>query len=266
MLACYLDDSDATSSKVSTIAGYVAHEDGWLRFEQAANKICDDENVELIRGRELDGADGCFKGWTLIKRQKFLDRIGRAMVGNVLFGISRSIGKEKWKVRRRQLMTLDNLHKKTFSSLSAFGFCFGSIAIDLKQNSMFEVTDEVQSSGIAYMLESGSKNNPDIFRYLDAQRRNGGLHVDTIATEVDKRSCRAAQIADLYAFYSRRRMNKFSRFGGKLEFVPDIHKIHVQPKILHDTGYVQEPFIQGTNTRTREVFNFTGIIERDPRP
>ena len=266
VLVCYLDDSDATTSKVSTIAGYVAHDDGWRRFEDAVEAICGDEGVDLIRGRELDGADGCFKGWPLIKREKFLDRIGHAMIGNVLFGISRSIGKENWKLRRRQLMTLDTLHKKTFSSLSAFGFCFGSIVIDLKENDSYGVAKQVQSEGVAYLLEAGSKNNPDIFRYLDGQRRNGAIHLDTTATEVDKRSCRAIQVADLYAFYSRRRMNKFSRFKNKLEFVPDIHKIHVQPKIWHDTGYIQEPFIEGTNTRTGGKFNFTGLIARDGQP
>ena len=36
MLVCYLDDSNATISKVETVAGYVADEDGWSRFEAAA--------------------------------------------------------------------------------------------------------------------------------------------------------------------------------------------------------------------------------------
>jgi hypothetical protein len=263
VLACYLDDSDATTSKVSTIAGYVAHEDGWQRFEQMADEICGRYNVDLIRGRQIDGRMDCFAGWSLLKTEGFLDEIGRALPGNILFGISRSIGKDNWKLRRRQLMALDSLHKRTFSSLSAFGFCFASIAIDLKDNDDFEVASEVQSNGIAYMIESGSKNNPDIHRYVDAQRKKGSLHVNTIVTEVDKRSCRAIQVADLYAFYSRRRMNKFSRFKGKLEFVPDIHKIHVQPRIKHDMGFIEEPFIQGTNTRTGETFNFTGIVSRE---
>jgi hypothetical protein len=262
MLTCYLDDSDAQTSKALTIAGYVAHEDGWARFEAVTERICQKYNVKLIRGRQIDGRKDCFKGWSLPRCEKFLEEIGSALIGNVEFGISRSIGKENYKLRRRQLMTLDNVHKRSFSSLSAFGFCFGSLFLNLRQNESHGLAYEVKKNGLAFMLESGSANNPDIFRYLDSERQHGKLNIDFTATEVDKRSCRAIQMADLYAFYSRRRANQFSRFKGKLEFVPDIHKLHIGPKIWHDTGFIEEPFIRGTNRRTGETFNFNGILSR----
>jgi hypothetical protein len=262
VLACYLDDSDAVTSKALTIAGYVAHEEGWLRFEQVAEALCDEYGVGLIRGRQIDGRKDCFKGWSLPKCERFLDQLGTALVGNVLFGIGRSIGKDNYKLRRRQLMTLDNVHRRTFSSMSAFGFCFASLLLDLRENGAHGVSDEVKQDGIAFMLESGSANNPDIFRYLDAERRNGNINVNVTATEVDKRSCRAIQMADLYAFYSRRRANQFARFKGKLEFVTDIHKLHIGRKVHHDTGFIEEPFIKGTNQRTGETFSFTGLLSR----
>lgn len=262
VLACYLDDSDAQTSKALTIAGYVAHEQGWARFEQVAEHICEKYQVELIRGRQIDGRKDCFKGWNVPKCERFFEELGTALIGNVEFGISRSIGKENYKLRRRQLMGLDNVHKRTFSSMSAFGFCFGSLLLDLRQNDGYGVREEVQANGLAFMLESGSANNPDIFRYLDSERRHGNIGINITATEVDKRSCRAIQMADLYAFYSRRRANQYARFKGKLEFVPDIHKLHIGRKIWHDTGFIEEPFIQGTNQRTGETFNFTGILSR----
>jgi hypothetical protein len=264
MLACYLDDSDATISKVETIAGYVAQEDGWRRFEAQAEAICDEFKVDLIRGRNLDCRDKCFKDWKLPKVERFLDRIGTAMRGNVLFGISRSIAKEHYKFFRRGALKLDAEHKRVFGSLSGYGFCFGNISHDLRaMNEQFGVSEQIKAEGITFMLESGSKNNPDILRYVDKECRHGNLHANTTVTEVDKRSCRAIQIADLYAFYSRRRMNKFSRFEGRLEFVPDVHRIHVQPKILHDTGYIKEPGISATNVRTGEKFSMFGLMARE---
>ncbi len=92
---CYLDDSDAQTSKALTISGYLADadEEGWNRFEQEANRICLKYEVELIRGRQIDGRKDCFKGWSHLKRQRFLDELGTALVGNVLLGISRSMAK-----------------------------------------------------------------------------------------------------------------------------------------------------------------------------
>lgn len=264
VLVCYLDDSDATTSKALTIAGYVAHEDGWLRFEKEAERITEKYQVDLIRGRQIDGRKDCFKGWSLIKCERFLSELGQALIGNVLFGISRSIGKDHYKKRRQQLLTLDNVHKRIFSSMSAFGFCFGSMLIDLRLNEKYGVTKEVQGNGIAFRLESGSANNPDILRYLDSERRHGNINLNVTATEVDKRSCRAIQMADLYAFYSRRRANQFARFRGKMEFVPDIHKIHIDKAVWHDTGFVEEPFVRGRNERTGEEFSFTGILSGMP--
>lgn len=260
MLACYLDDSDATVSKVETIAGYLAEEDGWQRFEALAEAICDKYDVDLIRGRQLDGRSNCFKGWNLPKIERFLEEVGQALMGNVLFGISRSIGKDHFKLFRQRALKLDAEHRRVFGSLSGFGFCFGNISFEFRNNGKYGIAERVKAEGISYMLESGSGNNPDIFRYVASERRRGNLHVNTTVSEVDKRSCRAIQIADLYAFYSRRRMNKFSRFQGKLEFVPDVHQLHVQTKIMHDTAYIKEPGILGTNQRTGETLNLFGLM------
>jgi hypothetical protein len=260
VLACYLDDSDATISKVETIAGYVAQEEGWLRFELLAEGICRRYEVDLIRGNDMENRKKSFGDWKLPKIERFLEEVGFAMRGNILFGISRSIGKEHYKKFKRAVLKLDREHQRSFANLSGYGFCFGNIALELKVNEQFGVSEQIQSEGIAYMLESGSKNNPDIMRYVASERKHGNLHVNTTASEVDKRSCRAIQVADLYAFYSRRRANKWARFEGKLEFPPDVHQLHVLPKLMHDTGYISEPAISGTNMRTGETFSFKGLV------
>jgi hypothetical protein len=263
VLACYLDDSDSTISKVETIAGYVADEDGWGRFELLAEKICDRYEIDLVRGRQLDSRKDSFEGWKLPKIERFLEEIGSAMRGNVLFGISRSIEKDRYRVFRQRVLKLDAEHRRMFSNLSGFGFCFGNICHDMRRLEGYGISERMESEGMAFMLESGSRNNPDIHRYVASERQHGNLHVSTTVSEVDKRSCRAIQVADLYAFYSRRRANKFARFEGKLEFIPDIHKLHVQNKILHDSALIKDAAIQGTNLRTGDTFKFHGLMSRE---
>lgn len=262
MLVCYLDDSNASVSKVETIAGYVAEEEGWSRFEAAAEHICERESVDLIRGLNIEARKGCFEGWSLPKRERFLEEIGGAMRGNVLFGISRSIETEHFKNFKRRAMQLDLEHRKVFGSLSAFGFSFGNISHDLRFSDLFGLAARLEGEGVVYRLEAGSRNNGDVLRYVEAEVKNGNLHSTTEVIEVPKRSSWAIQISDLYAFYSRRRMNQLARFEGRLEFVPDIHRLHIEPKVMHDTGYIKEPGIRGTNVRTGETFALHGLVVR----
>lgn len=262
MLTCYLDDSDATSSKAETLAGYVADQSGWERFELLAEQICSDYGVDLIRGHELDRRKKSFKGWSHVKCQRFLEDVGLAMMGNIIGGISRSINKEHYKLRKFQLMNNASDQRKVLSSLSGFGFCFGNISVALKYGDSLGISERVRNEGIRFMLESGSTNNQDVIRYVQAELDHGNLHEKTSVCEVDKRSCRAIQLADIYAFYSRRRANAHER--GKhliIPRVPDVHQLHINQKIPHDTAIIEEPFIRATNERTGEVFEFMGLTK-----
>ncbi|WP_156318104.1 DUF3800 domain-containing protein [Porphyrobacter sp. AAP60] len=262
MIVCYLDDSDAKVSKVETIAGYLADEEGWSRFEEKSEEICSKYDVELIRGHDLDNRRKAFRGWTQLKCQRFLEEISIAMVGNVIGGISRSIGKDHYKLRKRQLMETSPSQKRSFASLSGFGFCFGNISVALKDGDEFGIRDQVREEGIIFNLEAGSSNNLDIVRYVEGEKDHRNLHINTIVSEVDKRSCRAIQIADLYAFYSRRRGNYHERRKHLIiPRVPDIHQLHFGKKVPHDTAVIEEPFISGTNQRTGETFSFMGLTK-----
>lgn len=251
MLTCYLDDSDADTGSVLTIAGYLADEAGWLRFGDRVEALCREMKVDVIHAREFDAQKDCFKGWTVIDKVRFLHGIADAMQGNVRMGISRSIPKALYKVRKVQ--------SKLDSRLSAYGFAFGTIVFSLFKANEFGISEEA-ADGVRFLVEDGNRNNRDLDRYVQSEIRHGNLPATTSISFIGKRSCRAIQVADLYAFYSRRRANKWIKTRGKLRYFPDNYQLHVQRAIPHHTGMIADPVTEATNLRTGEKFGISGMV------
>ncbi len=250
VLACYLDDSSAESASVQTIAGYVADANAWAEFESEAEALCDLLQIDVIHGRELEAGKGCFSNWTVPRKIEFLVRLGEIIRPKLLFGISRSVIKDIYKSRKL----------KSDSSLSAYGFGFESISFALSQAGEFGTSAEVQENGIAYRIEAGHPNNPDLQRYVDQQVRMGKFHNSTTITFVDKKSCRAVQLADLYAFFSRRAANRYAKTKGRLIFLPDPLFHHIQRRLTHHTGLIEDPYRTATVERTGDNFEVRGWV------
>ncbi|THG38685.1 hypothetical protein [Sphingomonas olei] len=68
MLSIYLDDSDADTGAVMTIAGYLAEQDAWTRFEAHAEEVCHAFDVNVIHCREFEKNKGCFKAGPFLAR------------------------------------------------------------------------------------------------------------------------------------------------------------------------------------------------------
>ncbi len=153
MLTIYLDDSDADTGAVMTIAGYLAEQDDWARFEAHAEKVCHDFDVDVIHCREFEKNKGCFKGWSIPRKTAFMLAIRDAMLGTVLCGISRSMPKDYYKARKAQL--------RLNPQIGAYGFCFGTIVHTLCHGNEVGLMDQVKAEGVAYKVETGHKNNPE---------------------------------------------------------------------------------------------------------
>lgn len=239
MLVTYLDDSDAETAEALTIAGYVADEEGWKVFESQAEKVCQDFNVDVLHCREFDYRKGCFKGWTVPRQIDFLTQMGDAMLAaDVLFGISRSIPKDLYK-RQKKEVNLDH-------STSAYGQAFAAVVHAVRHDEPYGVTERVKNEGVIYRVEAGHKNNADLERHIEEQIKNDHLHKDTRVEIVEKTSCRAIQMADLYAFFSRRRANKWAINRGKIKFFPDALQLYVENRLPHYTGYIEQPYREAT--------------------
>lgn len=254
MLTMYLDDSDADTGAVLTLAGYVAEDADWVSFESEAEDICEDFGVDVIHCTEFEKNKGCFAGWSVPKRTAFMVAIRDAMVGKVQFGISRSIPKDYYKRRKA--------HLGLNPQMGAYGFCFGTIVHTLQHGDEIGVMERVKAEGVAYRVETGHKNNPELAEYITGEIEHGNLSPVTTIEFVEKTSCRAIQIADLYAFYSRRKANKWFKSKGKLTYFPDMIGLHVQNMIPLFNGLIEEPYVSATLMRTGETFQIQGLVTK----
>jgi hypothetical protein len=70
MLVCYLDDSGKDAQNpITTIAGYVASEDAWAKFEAEVESYFAERNVSVLHATDLHGTRGEFKGWSVLKER-----------------------------------------------------------------------------------------------------------------------------------------------------------------------------------------------------
>ncbi|MHC2282168.1 hypothetical protein ACVME8_008811 [Bradyrhizobium diazoefficiens] len=91
MLACYLDDSGKDpQNPITTIAGYVASEDAWARFEAEVEPVFAERNVSILHAMDLHGTRGEFENWTVLSKQAFVAQIAQAAARHVSMGLSMS--------------------------------------------------------------------------------------------------------------------------------------------------------------------------------
>ena len=91
MLVCYLDDSGKDpQNSITTIAGFVARSEEWEAFEREVEPIFDAYKVDILHSKQLHDTDGCFSGWTRMKKQTFVREVCDAMAPHVPLGLSMS--------------------------------------------------------------------------------------------------------------------------------------------------------------------------------
>jgi hypothetical protein len=215
VLVCYLDDSGKDpQSLITTLAGYVARDTAWAAFETAVEPIFEQAKVGVLHAKELEDTDGDFKGWKVIKKQAFVARICRVLSEHSMLGVSFSAVKQTYAKR-----AAESTRKRT---VTPYSFCFENIIDWLLRD--VRTGRAVWDEGVALILECGHENNPEAEQEFYAVRK---LHkLDGVLRSISfvpKTDCRAIQVADLFAFYSRRHgagMEKAVR-EGRNNFVPE---------------------------------------------
>lgn len=120
--------------------------------------------------------------------------------------------------------------------------------------------EQVKAEGVAYKVEAGHKNNPELKTYIESEVQHNNLNDATTIEFVEKTSCRAIQIADLLAFFSRKKANRWFKSKGRIAYFPDVIDLHIQPLIPHFNGLVEEPYTSATNLRTGDEFQIRGLV------
>ena len=198
MLVCYLDDSGKDAQNpITTIAGYVASEEAWAEFEKEIEPYFAERHVSVLHAVDLHNTRGEFKGWTVLNKEAFVARIAQVASKHVIFGVSMSA--QKGNYRDHALYRSD----KSRTTVAPYTFCFQVIVDWLLRD--IRVGKRVHAEGIKFLLEEGHDNNAQAKKEFHWVREH--YQLESVLHSIDfvkKVSCRAIQLADLIAFYSRR--------------------------------------------------------------
>jgi hypothetical protein len=196
VLVCYLDDSGKDpQNPITTIAGYIARDTEWEGFEAVVQKWFTEFNVNVLHAKQLHDTDGDFKGWTVLRKQAFVARICQTRVPYLMMGLSMSALKGTYEVRAGE-----SGRKRT---VTPYTFCF-NVLIDWILRDI-QIGRAANMEGVALILECGHENNLEAEQEFHVVRKLHNIeHLLHSISFVPKERCRAIQLADLLAFYSRR--------------------------------------------------------------
>lgn len=196
---------------VVTMAGYVGFTPQWLIFEEAAKSIYDNYGIEVFHAKEFHSTKYQFDGWRRIKKQTYAKEIyDAARDARALdLGISFSVRKSAYKQKK--------LETKLNANVSDYGFCFTGILNHLLNDAVFKEILGRNGVDITFIVEAGNDNDEDVKRIFNNIRSKYGLErkLNSIAFQ-PKDSSRALQLADFFAFYSRRHAEATERSGGEI--------------------------------------------------
>ena len=196
MFVCYLDDSGKDrENPITTLAGYLAMEEAWTLFERNVEPVFKEFGVEILHTKDLHQTKGEFELWTRDMKEQFVSRVCEAMAPNVLLGISVSVDKKNYEARR------EGSRANGMEMRSPYDYCFIALSDWLMEQA------EIRAVGVSFILEHGHGNNAEVeksFQDLRQQHKQEGV-LRSLSFHT-KQGSRAIQLADLYAYYSRRQV------------------------------------------------------------
>lgn len=202
VLVCYLDDSDTELGRNLALAGYYAQAESWLRFEDEVAPIFAAYGVDVLRGKDIVDGKGSFKGWRLNKKIEFTDAVFSVLSEHVVEGVASCVEK-KWFKRERE-------SRPEFKNVSPLGLALSSTIASITFKAPIPVVDPMKD-GIRLFIESGHRNNGNLDRIFAGLMKDTSLiPPNSSIMMIDKRSCRAIQVADMLAFFSRKEMNRIN--------------------------------------------------------
>ena len=196
MFVCYLDDSGQDpENPITALGGCMAREEAWSLFERNVEPVFKEFGVEVLHAVNLHNTKGDFKLWPRDKKEKFVSRVCEAMAPNVLRGISVSVNKENYQARREESKA------KGTEKSSPYDYCFRVISDWLMKQA------EICAVGVSFILEDGHGNNAEVEKGFHKLRQRYKLEEVLRSLSFHaKKDSRAIQLADLYAYYSRRQV------------------------------------------------------------
>jgi len=87
VLIAYLDESGSKDTPILTMAGYIADERKWLRFEREWRKAMKEFGVTHLHMRQFTQSRGEFAGWSEAQRRAFMNRVTWIIKSSVMYRV-----------------------------------------------------------------------------------------------------------------------------------------------------------------------------------
>jgi hypothetical protein len=201
-----MDDSGTSGLPIVTIGALVAHISKWEEMEPAFEEIMSWYEVPLFHAKEFHDTKGCFAGWKRIKKRGFTDEIF-SVAHNQTMGIAHSMRRAPFLAMKKE--------SGLYQNMSPYGACFSNLMNQIVTHDF--LWKAVREEGISLLIETGNANNIEVKQFFEAVESwdvyEGCLKSISF---IPKRSCRAIQVADFFAFYARRDLQNNDRIMGKL--------------------------------------------------
>lgn len=200
MLVCYLDDSGKDpQNPITSLGGYAASAEAWQEFEARAEPIFQKYIGALpLHAMDLYHGKPPYSGWKVIQKQAFVAKLCLALYPLQPLGISFSVRKASYVTRAKEAI-LRGLRKRT---VTPYTFCLTGIFNWLLTD--VQVGKLANEEGLSLILEEGNEHNVEAKTSLETIQALHGLDMVKSTIFVSKADCRAIQMADLLAYYTRR--------------------------------------------------------------
>jgi hypothetical protein len=202
----------------------------------AVEPIFKQYRVGTLHAKDLQATRGDFKGWSVLRKQAFVAQICLARSQTLIMGLSMSALKSRYAQRASE-----SDRKRT---VTPYTFCFNVIIDWIMRD--YRLGGAAKKEGVALIIEIGHENNPEAEQQFYEIRK---LHkIDDVLRSISfvpKNDCRAIQLADLFAFYSRRNsaaLEKAKREGKEELKVETMLRIITEG--LPHRGFVATEFVQ----------------------
>jgi hypothetical protein len=166
-------------------------------FGGEVEPIFAERSVSILHAMDLQGTRGAFEEWSVLNKQAFVARIAQVAARHISMGVSMSALKGTYK---------DHANYRAESerrTVTPYTFCFQVVCDWLLRD--VRIARRVHTEGIKFYLEEGHENNGQAEVEFHYVRENFKLEKVLHSIEfVGKTHCRAIQLADLIAYYSRR--------------------------------------------------------------
>ena len=223
MLICYLDDSGKDhANPITCLGGYAAPAEAWEWFEVEAEPIFQRYiGSDPLHATDLLHGPGIYENWTVLKKQSFVAQLCLKLYPLRPLGVSFSVQKATYAVRALEAIKR-GLRKRT---VTPYTFCMEAILNWLLTD--VELGKLANEAGLALILECGNEHNEEARQALEDIKALHGLEQIRSMSFAPKTACRAIQMADLFAYYTRRH-NRRIEVQGKEPPVDPVLKVLIE--------------------------------------